>query len=262
MIRRLLKFEQGSLILNLKASLKTCLISIFCICLIFLNGASAQAATPIPEFEEQVLQIIRSHPEAIIESVQAYQMRQQQEQQERQQAAVQEFAKRPQAMIGASPKRGSSQQVILVEFSDFQCPFCARAHQTVNQFVDRHLNDLTFVFKFLPLVQIHPQALASAQAAWAAGQQGKFWEYHDALFTNQDSLGEELYLALAQQFGLDITRFNRDRSGEAANAAIQRDVELAQQLMVQGTPFFVMNDQALSGAVSLEELEGKFAQVK
>lgn len=232
---------------------------------LWLYGAlPANAATQTPDnaaLEEQVLQIIRAHPEAIIESVQAYQQQQFQEQQDRQQAAVKELVAHPQTLIGTSPKLGSSQKVVLVEFSDFQCPFCARVNQDINQFVERHSSEITFVYKHFPLTQIHSEALAAAKAAWAAGQQGKFWEYHDALFEQQKNLGEELYSSLAEQLGLNVAKFNRDRTGSAANAAIQRDVALAQKLEIQGTPFFIMNEKILSGAVSLAALETEFAQV-
>lgn len=240
------------------------LVNLLFICLLFLTGAlPAYATTEAPELtlEEQVLQIIRSHPKVIIESVQEYQKQQYQEQQEKQQATVKKLAAHPQTLIGASPKWGSSQRVLLVEFSDFQCPFCAKAHQNVKQFVERHSQELTFVYKYLPLTQIHSQAMAAAKAAWAAGQQGKFWEYHDALFDQQKSLGEELYSSLAEQLGLNVAKFDRDRMGEAASAAIQRDIDLAEKLEVGGTPFFIMNGEVLSGAVSLAEFENKFAQI-
>ena len=243
---------------------KTHLVNFLLVCLLWFIGAvPAQAAAQAPEvstLEEQVLQIIRSHPDVIIESVQAYQKQQRQEQQAKQQTAVQALAAHPQALLGASPKQGSSQRVVLVEFSDFQCPFCAQAHAEVKQFVDRHSQDITFVYKHLPLTQIHSEAMPAAKAAWAAGQQGKFWEYHDALFDQQKSLGETLYVSVAEQLGLNVEKFNRDRTGEAASRAIQQDIDLAEKLEIHGTPFFIFNGEVLSGAISLKGLENKFAE--
>ena len=127
--------------------------------------------------------------------------------------------------------------------------------------MDKHKDNVTLVFKHLPLTRIHPQAIPAAQAAWAAQQQGKFWEYHDALFEQQDKLGEELYLEVANSLGLDIDKFNSDRQSEAATALIEKDVELARKIGVSGTPFFVMNGETLSGAVQLSQFEEILAKV-
>ncbi|NEQ09918.1 MAG: thioredoxin domain-containing protein, partial [Moorea sp. SIO4E2] len=191
-----------------------------------------------PQLEQQILDVIRKHPEVILESVQRYQQQLERESQQRQQAILQGFKTNPQAFIGSSPTTGSTEdKIVLVEFSDFQCPFCARAHDTVKQFIANHGDEVTLVYKHFPLTSIHSQALPAAQAAWAATQQGKFWQYHDALFANQKQLGEELYLAIAQDLNLDLEEFNRDRN--AADRAIAEDMQLAEILGLSGTPFFV-----------------------
>ena len=117
-----------------------------------------------------------------------------------------------------------------IEFGDFQCPFCAEAEPTVKQFIAQHADQVTLVYKHFPLSQIHPQATSAAQAAWAAQQQGRFWEYHDALFDQQKQLGEDLYLAIAEELDLDLEQFNRDRNSSEAKAAIDQDLELAQKI--------------------------------
>jgi protein-disulfide isomerase len=114
----------------------------------------------------------------------------------------------------------------------------------------------------LPLTSIHPQALPAAKAAWAAQQQGKFWPFHNALFENQSQLGEEFYKATAQSLGLDLARFDRDRASKAAEAAINQDLELAEKLAIEGTPFFVLNGEAIPGAVELSDLEEAVARAK
>jgi protein-disulfide isomerase len=124
-----------------------------------------------------------------------------------------------------------------------------------------HENQVTLVFKFLPLTQIHPEAMPSAKAAWAALQQGKFWEFQDALFAQQDKLGEPLYIATAKALNLDLKRFDQDRKSDAASAAIQKDVDMAEKLGVSGTPFLVMNGEPISGAAQLSELEALLAKV-
>lgn len=232
-----------------------------CLALTFWS-LPVQAASGIgPELEEQILQVIRAHPDVIIESVNAYQQEQKRQQQLAQQAFLQELKANPQALIGESPTTGASDaKVLFVEFSDFQCPFCGRAYQTVKEFMAQHGDEVTLVYKHFPLISIHPQALPAAKAAWAATQQGKFWEYYDALFSQQKKLGEELYLEIAQNLNLDLEQFYRDRT--LADSAIQQDMLLGEKLGVSGTPFFVMNDKTFSGAVPLEEMEKIFEQVR
>lgn len=215
----------------------------------------AQAASRIdPQLEQQVLQIIREHPEVLIESVQAYQQQQQQKVKQAQQAFLQDFKKNPQTVIDKSPTTGSTQsKTVLIEFSDFQCPYCAEAHKTLKQLLVKYPDKVKLVYKNFPLTSIHAEALLAATAAWAAYQQGKFWEYHDALFTNQKQLGEALYLDIAKKLNLDLGKFKRDLT--LATPAINKDIQLAEKLGVPGTPFFVINSPTFSGVVQLEDIE-------
>ncbi len=211
--------------------------------------------------EEQVLQIIRDHPEVLIESVQAYQQSKQEELQNSQQAFLQQMQTDPVSVIGNSPTTSAAaNKIVLLEFSDFQCPFCAGAEPTVKQFIAQHADRVTLVYKHFPLSQIHPQAAPAAQAAWAAQQQEKFWEYHDALFDQQNRLGENLYVAIAEDLSLDLEQFNRDRNSPAAKAAINEDLELAQKVGIRGTPFFALNGQALSLPLQISAMEEILAQ--
>ncbi len=227
-----------------------------------------QVALAAPaDLEEQVLQIIRKNPQVILEAVQEYQQRQYQEQQQQQQKLAEEFGRQlrenPRAVIGDSPQLGSNAlRLILVEFSDFQCPFCARAHDTLKQFMAEHGKEVTLVYKHLPLTSIHPEAMAAARAAWAAHRQGKFWEFHDELFANQSQLGDEFYVATAEKLGLNVEKFNRDRRSRAAERAVQRDLELASQLGIDGTPHFILNGLSFSGAQPLEVFEQTLQQAK
>ena len=207
------------------------------------------------QLERQVLQIIRDHPEVILESVQKYQQKIQQQQIAQQRKPFFDAVQNnPQGVIGNSPYLGAAEgNILLVEFSDFQCPYCARAAQTVKEFMANHGDEVTLVYKHLPLSAIHPQAMAAAQAAYAAQQQGKFWQYHDALFAQQNQLGEELYLDIAESLGLNLSKFNQDR--KKGIVSIKNDLQLAQQLQINGTPFFVLGNQSFSGAVPLPDME-------
>jgi protein-disulfide isomerase len=216
---------------------------------------SVSADNPVnADLEKQVLEILRKHPEVILESVDKYQREQQQQQSAAREKAVSQITSNPSAIVGKSPKRGNG-KVVLVEFSDFQCPYCAKARNSVEQFISKRSADVTLVYKHLPLTQIHNEAMPAAQAAWAAQQQNKFWEFHDALFSNQDKLGTAFYQATAKQLGLDVAKFDRDRNSPAAKNAIDADVKLAQSLELNGTPTFIMNGQLFSGAVPVEEFE-------
>jgi protein-disulfide isomerase len=223
----------------------------------------AQAAPVIsPQLEEQVLEIIRRHPEVLLESVQAYQQRQQAAQRKAQQDFLQQLQANPRSIVGSSPTQGAKAgKLVLVEFSDFQCPYCAQSIPGLKQFLAKH-PDITLVYKHYPLTQIHAEALPAAQAAWAAHQQGQFWAYHDALFNQQKSLNAATYRQIAQTLGLDMARFERDRTSPAAAAAIAQDMQLAERLGIGGTPFFVLNGKVASGVAQLSTLEDLLSQGK
>ena len=237
------------------------------ICLtLFGYSAPVKADSQIsPQIKEQMLQVIRENPKAILDSVQVYQSQQQAAQQKAQQAFLKQTKTNPQALIGSSPTMGSpamgakAGQVLLVEFSDFQCPYCRDAHVILQPFMAKHKDVVTLVYKHFPLIGIHAEAMPAAKAAWAAGQQGKFWEYQEALFTHQDQLGEAFYQETAKRLNLDLKRFELDRN--SAEAPIQQDMMLGKKLGISGTPFFVMNGETFSGVSSVDALEQILARV-
>lgn len=215
-----------------------------------------------PELEAKVLDIIRKNPQIVLESVQAYQQQKQEKQQKAQKDFVEGMKSNPKSVIGESPNKGAKEQnIVLLEFSDFQCPYCAKSHQTVKQFMAKNQDKVTLVYKHFPLVKIHAEAMPAAKAAWAAGQQGKFWEFHDALFTQQQKLGEELYVATAKSLNLDAKKFDEDRKSKAAESAIQKDITMAETLGINGTPFLIMNGQPIPGDAQVADLEALLAQV-
>ena len=211
--------------------------------------------------EAQVLQIIRDNPEVIMEAIQTYQKKEEEQVRKSREEFAQEMQRKPAGVIESSPTTGSSEQkIVLVEFSDFQCPFCSEAHDKVKTFMEKHQGEVTLTYKHLPLTGIHPQALPAAKASWAAQQQGKFWDYYEPLFTQQDKLGEDFYLEIAKSLHLDMELFDRDRN--KAEAEIERDIDLARQLGIQETPFFFLNQQDFSGVLEVSEMEKILAKVK
>ncbi len=170
-------------------------------------------------------------------------------------------------LIGSSPTKGPADaEVIVLKFSDFQCPYCAVASASMKTFTKAHEDDVLYVYKQLPLVSIHPEAEPAAKASWAAEQQGQFWLYHDGLFAFQDKLGEDYYVELAEQIGLDMAQFNRDRKSPEAEAAINQDIELAEALDVRGTPNFLITNMGNSflfpGNTPLEVFEEATTRLK
>ena len=226
-------------------------------------GQSANAQLSDAQFEAKVLEIIRKNPQVILDSVQSYQKTQAQQEDDLRDKVLAQVRQEPRLLLRNSPVMGSpSQKIVMAEFSDFECPFCARAHEVVKQFMSKNQNDVTLVYKHFPLTEIHKQAEPAALASWAAMQQGKFWEYHDVLFEQQGRLGEELYLEIANNLKLDIPRFNRDRQSKEAKDTVKKDFELGKSLGVRGTPSFVVNGIFLSGVPNEKDLEDLVAQIK
>ena len=220
----------------------------------------AQSVKVSPQLEKQILDVLRRHPDVMLEVLQKYALEQQQKEQKAQADAIKLVRKNTKALIGNSPVMGATNgQIVMVAFSDFQCPFCATADKSVKQFMAKHKDKVTLVYKYFPLTQIHPEALPAARAAWAANKQGKFWEYHDALYTNQAKLGETFYLETATSLKLDLNKFNADR--KVADDFIVEDFKLGRKLGIDGTPTFIINGEVVTGAASLADLEKAFAQV-
>lgn len=205
-----------------------------------------------PQFEAKVLEVIKQNPQAILDSVQAYQKSERDRQSQLQQQTLSQIQAQPQNFVQGSPTKGNPKQLlILMEFSDFQCPFCAKAHDTVQAFMAKNSDRITLVYKHFPLNNIHPQATPAALASWAALQQNQFWQFHDQLFANQAQLGDQLYTDIATKLQLNLDKFNGDRSSAAAQAAINQDLELGKAIGVPGTPFFLVNGVPLPTSENL-----------
>jgi protein-disulfide isomerase len=131
--------------------------------------------------------------------------------------------------------------IILVEYGDFQCPYCRRAHPLVKRLLEEEGDDLHFVFRNFPLTKIHPLAYAAAVAAEAAGKQGKFWEMHDLIFENQNKLTSKFLLLLAKNIGLDLDQFAKDSDSEEILNKIDNDFESGIRSGVNQTPTFFLN---------------------
>ncbi len=160
---------------------------------------------------------------------------------------------RAEVSIAGAPVRGSENApVTIVKFEDFQCPFCKTVQPTFNDLLKRYDGKVRIVHKDLPLDAIHPQARLAAEAARCAGDQGKFWDYHDKLYVSSPKLGVEEVKAVAKEVGLDVGRFDQCLSSGKLRAAVQKDYAEAAQLGLSGTPAFFINGREISGAQPLE----------
>ena len=142
----------------------------------------------------------------------------------------------------------------LLEYGDYECPFCGAAHPIVKQ-VERLLEgDLRFAYRHFPLRQIHPHAYQAAEAAEAAGAQGRFWEMHDLLFEHQDRLDTPDLITYAKALGLDLARFGRDLETHAHAPRLREDFLSGARSGVNGTPTFFINGVRHNGGYDLPSL--------
>jgi protein-disulfide isomerase len=142
--------------------------------------------------------------------------------------------------------------VTIVEFSDFQCPFCARVRPTLKTLYENYGDRVRIVWKDFPLTSIHPQAFVAAQAGNCAREQGKFWEYHDKLFTNQQALQPEFLKKYAAEAGLDPAQFNACLDTAKYSDRVQQQMGVGSSLGVSATPSIFINGRMMSGAQPYE----------
>ena len=148
--------------------------------------------------------------------------------------------------IGDSPRHGTGEEIIIAEFSEFQCPFCSRVAPLPKEVVAHYGNRASLVFKHFPL-GFHDNAMNAALASLAAGNQGKFWEMHDILFQNQKALQLDKLMAYAAQLGLDMEKFKADMESDALKARVDEDMKLAKRSGVGGTPTLFVNGRKYDG---------------
>ncbi|WP_375758255.1 DsbA family protein [Corallococcus exercitus] len=157
--------------------------------------------------------------------------------------------------VDGAPSKGSVNALVtLVEFSDYECPFCSRADKTVEQLQKDYGSKLRVVMRQNPL-SFHPHARPAALAALAAGEQGKYWDMHSLLFANNKKLDGESLEGYAKQIGLDVAKWKADMADSRLGASIDKDQALAQQLGASGTPAFFINGRFLSGAQPIDNFK-------
>ncbi|MCX6793733.1 MAG: thioredoxin domain-containing protein [Candidatus Gottesmanbacteria bacterium] len=154
----------------------------------------------------------------------------------------------------------SSATVTLVEFSDFQCPACGAYYPMVTQVIKDFKDSMTFVYRNFPLTDLHPNAKLAAQAAEAAGLQGKYWEMHDILFTKQSDWSasgsvRDIFARYAESLGMNVDQFKKDIDSDAVKNRVTQDINDGNALGIKGTPTFFLDGIKIDNPATLADFE-------
>lgn len=205
------------------------------------------------EFDRRVHDYLMAHPEVLVESVNQLEARTREkadtEVQKVLKARAEDVLRDPDSPTGGNP----TGNVTLVEFFDYNCPYCRQVAPVVTKAEDAD-SQLRIVYKEFPI--LGPSSTFAAKAALAAHKQGKYVEFHRALFQLRGAVDEKKAMEVAAAVGLDVERLKTDMEDPNIQASIQKNLALAQALRINGTPGFVIGDQILRGATDLNTLQG------
>ena len=150
--------------------------------------------------------------------------------------------------------------VTVVEYGDFECPYCGAVHEIVQAARKAFGGNLRVAFRHFPLRASHPRALPAAKAAEAAGEQGRFWDMHDRLYRHQSELSDEDLVGYARELGLDLDRFRASLDAPAHEARIRDDLASAAASGAQGTPTLFINGERYRGPLEREDIMAALAR--
>jgi protein-disulfide isomerase len=169
------------------------------------------------------------------------------------------------SVVGAPIRGKEDAPITIVEYCDFQCPFCKKSRPTLKQILDTYPEQVRILYKHFPL-SFHREAMNAHRASLAAGEQGKFWEMHDLIFDSPDGLSPDVMRKHAQQLGLDMAKFDADYASDRILKKIEADQEEGKKALVRGTPAFFVNGKMVSGAQPFEafkkEIDAQLAALK
>lgn len=162
---------------------------------------------------------------------------------------------RVQVEVGSLPGKGSDKaKVTIVEFSDFQCPFCKKGSDTLKDVIKKYGSKVKYHFRDFPL-SFHDRGKPASNAARCAAEQGKFWEFHDSLFADQKKLADEDFIALGKKLNLDMGKFEPCVKESKRMADVEKDIQAGENAGVSGTPAYFINGVFVSGALPLKKFE-------
>jgi len=155
---------------------------------------------------------------------------------------------------GISPVKGSNKPVVtIVEFSDFECPYCNAVQRTLKQVLEKYAGEVRLVFKHLPL-EGHRNSLPAARAAYCAAEQDRFWQFHDVLFGARE-LSPAVFTQIATDLGLGVEKFQACLDSEQSRTGVVRDLETARLFHIESTPSFIVNGKLVQGALSFADFQ-------
>lgn len=216
------------------------------------------------EVEAIVKEYIKNHPEELAQSLQRFSESQRERQED--EGFKRALAERVNVPVAGSASIGpDNAQFTLVEFSDFQCPYCARSVGTVKEFMKKNQGKIRLVFRHMPLPN-HAKAPDAAKAAMAAGEQGRFWDFRDKLMATQGEWSSsadhrQKFAKYAREMALDVGKFERDMGKPEYQKKIDEDVAYAHTIGVNGTPSYFLNGVRITGARELAYFERVLAAV-
>jgi len=150
---------------------------------------------------------------------------------------------------------GENADVVIVEFSDFQCPYCFQVFPTVREILDLYGEQIKFIYRDFPNITAHPESQKAAEAAECAAEQGRFWDYHDKLFINQNNLGSGSLKNYAAELSLDQGQFDECLDSGRYYAEVQQDFASGVVAGVEGTPTFFINNVKFEGAITVDNFK-------
>ena len=231
--------------------IKTFILSILLI-FVLISGSFADNEKVLTEkqIREIVIDVIKNNPKIIYEVLTKY-IQQRREKQQLAEAFNHRISGIP--IYSYNPTIGpKNAPITIIEFTDFQCPFCRRASDTMDKLMKIYPGKIRLVFRNLPLSSIHKESFSAAKAAMAAHKQGMFWPYHDMLFDNAPKLNKQLYIKLAKILKLDIDKFKADMDSQQIRKEVQEDINIAKKFGINATPIFIINGVMIRGAKPLD----------
>lgn len=228
--------------------------------LLFATGfLDAERSGVSTGFEAQTREYLLANPEVVVEALQQLEERRQAAEANEMETLLaergQEIFKDPASPVAGNPDG----DVTLVEFFDYNCPYCRKAAPTIEQALEADA-DLKFVYKEWPI--LGPGSEFAARAALAAQEQDKYQAFHDAMMAYSGSVDETSTMTIAADVGLDVERLKQDMDGPAIMAAIENNRALANELRITGTPTFIVGDEIIRGLVDLNTLQRSIAEAR
>ncbi len=218
----------------------------------FYQAQKAKIERPLEEIKAQLRELLKKVKVARVRAAYLQSLRGK--------ADVRVMLVPPRVAVGFDPARvlgDSDAPVTIVEFSDYQCPFCKRALPVLHELLKKYDRKIRLAYRDFPLTSIHSGAEAAAEASRCAAEQGRFWQYHDILFEHQSKLDDASLVGYARQLALDVPRFEQCLTSHKYQATVQEDLKEGEQAGVSGTPGFFINGIPLMGAQPF----ARFAQI-